>query len=40
MKITKKNSVKFDWGQNCQGWHFINTQELRIIQEMMPNNTK
>jgi len=36
MKITKTNSEAYDWGQKCKGWHLVNTQELSIIQELMP----
>ncbi len=36
MKITKTNSEEYDWGNKCKGWHLVNTQELSIIQELMP----
>ncbi len=39
MKTTKENSRKYDWGNNCLGWHLVNTEALSVIQELMPPHT-
>lgn len=40
MKITKENSEAFNWGQNCNGWHLVNTDTLSVIKERMPPGTE
>lgn len=40
MKKSKANSEHYNWGDNCSGWHLINTQSLSVIEELMPPNTK
>ncbi|WP_456440437.1 cupin domain-containing protein [Psychroserpens sp.] len=40
MKVTKTNSKEYSWGQKCKGWHLLNTNELSIIQEIMPIETQ
>ena len=40
MKITKANSEAYDWGEKCKGWHLVNTNELSVIQELMPPDTQ
>jgi mannose-6-phosphate isomerase-like protein (cupin superfamily) len=40
MKIEKTNSEEYEWGQKCKGWHLVNTNELSIIQELMPRGTE
>ncbi len=39
MKTTKENSEEYVWGANCLGWHLVNSQELSVIQELMPPRT-
>lgn len=38
-----KNSIltaqHYKWGDNCDGWHLVDTDSLSIIQEMMPPGT-
>jgi len=29
----------YKWGDNCDGWHLVNTESLSVIQEMMPPGT-
>ncbi|MFT4414743.1 cupin domain-containing protein [Fredinandcohnia humi] len=36
MKISKMNAEHYTWGDNCDGWHLVNTPELSIIHERMP----
>ncbi len=40
MIINKSNSEKYSWGDNCLGWHLLNTSSLSVIQEIMPPSTK
>lgn len=40
MKITKENSEEYSWGEKCKGWHLVNTNELSVIQEIMPSGAK
>lgn len=34
-----QNSEHYTWGQNCDGWHLLKSDELSVIQERMPANT-
>ncbi|MCC3159145.1 cupin domain-containing protein [Hymenobacter sp. 15J16-1T3B] len=29
----------YRWGEQCDGWHLVNTPELSVIQERMPPGT-
>ncbi len=40
MKKSKKNSKHYNWGENCSGWHLVESQSLSVIEEMMPPNTQ
>lgn len=40
MKVTKETSEAYDWGFKCKGWHLVNTEELSVIQELMPPGTE
>lgn len=39
MKRTKQNTEHYNWGKKCSGWHFVKSQHLHIIEELMPPNT-
>jgi mannose-6-phosphate isomerase-like protein (cupin superfamily) len=39
VKISKQNAEHYNWGNLCDGWHFVKNQELSIIHESMPPNT-
>ncbi len=40
MKFSKENCLKYyQWGENCDGWVFIENPELSIKQEKMPSGT-
>ena len=39
MKRTKQNTKHYNWGNKCDGWHFLQSQHLHIIEELMPPNT-
>lgn len=39
MKINKRNAEHYTWGDQCDGWHLVNQQDLSIIHERMPPNT-
>lgn len=40
MKNSKENSEYYKWGNNCSGWHLVKSENLSIIEELMPPNTK
>lgn len=40
MKKSTKNTKNYTWGENCKGWHFIQSPSLSIIEELMPPNTQ
>ncbi len=40
MKKSIQNSEHYNWGDNCDGWYLINTNNLSVIQESMPPNTR
>jgi mannose-6-phosphate isomerase-like protein (cupin superfamily)/N-acetylglutamate synthase-like GNAT family acetyltransferase len=31
-----QNSEHYTWGENCEGWHLLKSEELSVIQECMP----
>lgn len=39
MQQSIKNSEHYTWGNNCDGWHLLKSEELSVIQERMPANT-
>lgn len=39
MKINQENSTHYKWGENCDGWKFLDKENLSIIREKMPPNT-
>ena len=40
MKIIDKTIAEhYMWGQNCDGWHFVKTDEISVIRELMPPHT-
>lgn len=36
----KQNSEHYFWGEKCEGWHFLNSSSLSVIEELMLPNTK
>ncbi|WP_158795818.1 cupin domain-containing protein [Pedobacter sp. L105] len=34
-----KNAEHYKWGENCDGWHLLNSGSLSIIEEKMPPGT-
>ena len=40
MKTNKDISDHYTWGQNCDGWHLLKSQNMSIIQERMPPGTQ
>jgi mannose-6-phosphate isomerase-like protein (cupin superfamily) len=34
--IDKTIAKHYRWGQNCDGWHLVQSDSLSVIQEMMP----
>lgn len=39
MKTSRKNSKHYYWGNNCSGWHLVTSENLSVIEELMPANT-
>lgn len=39
MKKSRKNSEHYNWGNNCSGWHLVKSENLSVIEELMPANT-
>lgn len=38
-KITIDTAVNYKWGDNCDGWHLLQSDELTVIREKMPPGT-
>ena len=36
MTISKGTAEHYIWGQGCDGWHLVRTDELSVIEERMP----
>ena len=34
-----QNAEHYKWGQNCDGWHLLKSNDLSVIQENMPPQT-
>ena len=34
--VNTKNSEHYNWGNNCDGWHLLKSNDLSIIQEKVP----
>lgn len=34
------NAEHYEWGDKCDGWHFVKTDSLSVIKETMPPTTK
>ena len=41
MNIVNTNNVEhYKWGQNSDGWHLLKSNELSVIEELVPPNEK
>jgi mannose-6-phosphate isomerase-like protein (cupin superfamily) len=40
MKKSKDNSEHYTWGDNCSGWHLVQSESLSVVEELMPPNTQ
>ena len=38
--VSINNTVKYSWGKDCFGWHLLKTENLGVIQEIMPPGTE
>ncbi len=36
MKIDDKIAEHYKWGKNCDGWHFLKSENLSVIKERVP----
>lgn len=34
-----KNAEHYKWGENCDGWHLLKSEDLSVIEELMPPGT-
>lgn len=40
MRVVNRESAEhYNWKTVCDGWHFVQTEELSVIAEKMPPNT-
>ncbi|PQJ78608.1 cupin domain-containing protein [Polaribacter porphyrae] len=39
MKKSKENSEHYYWRNNCSGWHLVKSENLSVIEELMPAYT-
>src|ERR1700752_2380629 len=39
MITSVKNAEHYQWGQNCDGWHLLKSDQLSVIEECMPSDT-
>jgi mannose-6-phosphate isomerase-like protein (cupin superfamily)/N-acetylglutamate synthase-like GNAT family acetyltransferase len=39
MKKSVENSEHYKWGNDCDGWHLLKSDELGVISEKMPSGT-
>lgn len=38
--VDTNNAEHYEWGEKCDGWHFVKTDSLSVIRETMPPGTK
>jgi mannose-6-phosphate isomerase-like protein (cupin superfamily) len=38
--VDTANAEHYEWGEKCDGWHFVKTDSLSVIRETMPSMTK
>lgn len=36
--ISVENAEHYTWGDNCDGWHLVKSEQLSVIQERVPPN--
>jgi len=39
ISVSTNNAERYSWGDACDGWHLVKSQELSIIEERMPPQT-
>ena len=37
--VSTTNAEHYSWGQACDGWHLLATEDLSVIEERMPPGT-
>ncbi len=35
-----QNALHYNWGDDCGGWHLVDSNELSVIREYMPPGTE
>lgn len=38
--MDQRNAIHYQWGYQCDGWHYLQNDELSIIKERMPAGTR
>ena len=38
--VDTDHAAHYEWGDKCDGWHFVKTDSLSVIKEKMPPGTK
>ncbi|CAM4402754.1 MAG: cupin domain-containing protein [Paenibacillus macerans] len=38
--ISKSNAEHYIWGERCDGWRLVDREEMSVIHEKMPPNTR
>jgi quercetin dioxygenase-like cupin family protein len=38
--ISPATAAHYTWGEQCDGWHLVRSQDLSIIQERMPSGAR
>ena len=37
--ISINNASHYKWGNKCDGWHLVKSENLSVIQERVPNGS-
>ena len=37
--VSKQTAEHYSWGENCDGWHLLRSNEFSVIEERMPPGT-
>lgn len=37
--LSRDDASHYQWGEHCDGWHLLRSQELSVIEERMPPGT-
>jgi mannose-6-phosphate isomerase-like protein (cupin superfamily) len=40
MPVSRENAEHYHWGEACDGWHLLRSEQLSVIEERMPPGTR